>query len=192
MKNIFATLKRTNTESDELFDPSSISVLIHDKNNDTISSSVPTRLSMGRYMATIDESILTNNEAYEVIWLYDDRVLRYNFTYNRTFNALSNMCYVYGSVEYFGGGLANSHVKYTTLKNGYSSHFSSVQGLTITDALGEWGAYFPVNAVISVEIPDINEKKTILTPTITMAAYVSLSASAFQTSENVNKFGSYA
>ena len=161
----------------DLYDPARISVYIIDADGSNIARPAPIRLSKGKYIVNVDETMFADNQPYEIMWLYDlypgcPQVQRYSFTYNVTAD-ISGMCRVYGNVTGVFP-LANARVEYSVLKDGYSVHFAMFNDRTMTDVFGDWNIFLPQGKNACIIIPAINDRKTFVVPAELSVAYDAL------------------
>ena len=162
----------------DLFDPTRITVYLLDRDESLVAKPLPIRVSQGRYMIEIDEDILDSGHTYNVIWDYDlqagcEQVQRYSFVYHAIPAVVEGLCRIDGNVGVIFP-IANSRVEYAILKDGYSSHFEQFRDATLTDAFGDWVIFVPQNNNCQVVIPEVNDRKIFLTPTVTASAYEDL------------------
>lgn len=187
MKKLFAKFYNcealTNTYNNErdLHDPSSINIYVIDENEARIATPKPIRLSQGIYIAWLEEDILESNKVYEALWVYEihagsQQVYRKVFIYNKTPPTIAGYCYVYGNIDLNGYPVASAKVSFATLKNGYSSHFSTKYDFATTDMFGDWGVSLPQGTTISMSIPDTKDNKFFVVPAVNSISFDAIPA----------------
>ena len=175
----------------DLYDPTRINVYIVDKDEMLVAKPLPKRLSQGKYIVELDEDMFVGGQTYEIIWDYDlhpgcEQVQRYSFVYNPIPAAIDGLCRINGTVGVIFP-VAGARIEYEVLKDGYSAHFAQFKDAAVTDAFGDWVVFVPQLKTCQIVIPEINDRKIFLAPTITASAYDDLTP--LQTPVVTDRFG---
>lgn len=184
----------SSTSSSDLIDPISISLSIKDSNNLVIQKVVPVRMSQGRYIATVDDSLFFANERYNAIWTYELhadmlQVLTKSFVWNPTPAVIAGMCWLYDYETNLGFPVESCEITFAHITNvsGSNHHFTAGSFKIVSDAFGYWGMFMPYNSVINVTVQATNKRKTVRVPSTPTAEFDSLAN--YQTIIATDSFG---
>ena len=139
----------------DYYDPASIVVnLVSDEG--VIAKPLITRLSVGRYVASIDSDLLVDKKHYELLWLYDlypdcPQISRQQFIYNATPADIAGLCRVYGTYKPFGIPEYGIKVVISTT-DGPSKLKILANDYTITDSFGQWSFFIEQDAYAIIRI----------------------------------------
>jgi len=159
-----------NTETNNLVDPVSIQVVLHDEKHIVYLEGSAVRGSRGRYWVEFDADLLQPNNTYSIYWRYEPiadvvQVERHDFKYGEIYtNVPDGYCLIYGDT-YDGVGMPLFNKSVIILQ--YDDYVvknritSSVEEMT--DANGRW-SFLAKHGEVYQTVMDNREKKTFIVP----------------------------
>lgn len=182
-----------NTETNNLVDPVSIQVVLHDEKHIVYIEGKAIRGSRGRYWVEFDDDLLQPNQTYSIFWRFEPiadvvQVKRHDFKHKEIFsNIPEGYCLIHGDTYDAVGMPLNGKVvqilQYDdfVVKNRITSSVEE-----FTDACGKW-MFLAKHGGIYQTIMDNREKKTFIVPEKKICHYNDISI--FLKEDRTDKFG---
>jgi hypothetical protein len=182
-----------NTETNNLVDPVSIQVVLHDEKHVVYLDGKPIRGSRGRYWVEFDDDLLIPNQTYSIFWRFEPiadvvQTRRHDFKHGEIFNNIpEKYCLIHGDTYDAVGMPLNGKsiliLQYDdfVVKNRITSSVEE-----FTDATGKWRFLARQGEIYQVVLEN-REKKTFIVPEKTICNYNDISL--FFKEDRTDKFG---